>query len=259
MRAARYLIGLMLVAVAAQAEDEVHRYYPLQPGARLTYLTTSTLAENVALAWELSYLRGSALADGGEQLQVRYYAMRGAGGKAALRHERLVREPRGVFTPRGAGAQTDGYGPWPLIPAVDRLERIDTVWRYEGQRHLPFAMLILDLTSPSDTPVATQGRYHVLNRQQLETRLGTFAGAVQVTGVERVEVTLRPGETLPLLLRCRRHYIAGLGLAREEIAFLDYPRLGQLTTELVSYTGIKPETAPEPVAPGTTRTAEATG
>ena len=233
---------LLLLAFAgwwSAAWADVSPYLPFKAGARLTYRTTTSLDADARLQWETSLRRAEELDGGAERVVLRSAARFWVSGRPLEREETLVREPRGLFSGEANGA----YGPTPLLPAAPELERADAIWVYEGRRSLPFPLAVLNLLRHNDGPVRTTGRYHVLNLAPLETAAGRFGQAVQVTGVERVTMALRGEQPEDVMLRCRRWYVRGLGLAREVVEFAEYPSLGRLTTELVAYVGLTPAEA----------------
>lgn len=239
------LTGCLTVA-AAQTTATPADYFPYRAGVRVRYQTRTTLSPNEVLTWETAFLRSSVSGEA-ERLVLR---SRGQGWQRVNpleREERYLRERRGLFTPDSAnGVELTSYGPLALLPPVMTLERLDEVWRYEGVRTLPFAFHLLGIIRNGDRPVLTSGRYHVLSQGPITTLAGEFE-AVQVSGVERVSMLLLAGEPEDILLRVRRYYVRGLGLACEQLQFLDLPRLGVLTTEVVAYDGLAP--VPLPAAP----------
>lgn len=212
-------------------------YLPNAVGSRLSYRTTTTLDPQVRLNWDLNVLKVEDLADGAERVTLRARAGLTVDGEAVAREEALVRESRGVFSD---GADGD-WGPAPLLLAAPELEQADAVWSYEGRRPLPFALAVLRLLRKNDGPVAASGHYHVLNLSPVEVPAGNYPRAVQVTGVEQVQLALRGDRPEPVMLRSRRWYVRGLGLVRELVEFAEYPSLGRLTTELTSFAGLRPE------------------
>ena len=235
----RLAISLVVFAAAALAEPR-HDYFPVAAEARMEYQSHAAFNDE-ALQWTVRPLRSEAVGERVATVELRtetgFYGER----RPVQRNDRFVIEPRGVFL-----AQREGnYGPLPLLPGAEKLARVDAVWRFDGERPLPFGFFLLrSLVGDLAQPVPTSGRYHVLNHEAVETAAGTFPEAVQVVAIERVRITLTHGEELDLMLRCRRWYARGVGLVKELIEFTDYPRLGRLSTELRGYEGLTPAQEP---------------
>ncbi|MCC7494404.1 MAG: hypothetical protein IT204_18750 [Fimbriimonadaceae bacterium] len=230
---------VMLLAPALRAADTPHGYAPWQAGVVLRYQTRTSLQENALLPWSVSYLKSEPAA-GGHLVTLRAAAARLTPRGNLQRDEVWLLDPRGLFAPGGSDGS---WGPRYFLPPAAELQVADCVWQFEGRRALPFALHLLGLANGGDQPVATGGRYHVLRSAPLETAVGQLAGVLQVTCVERVAMRLLRPEPEPVLLRVRRFYAPGLGLVREWLEFLDFPRLGTLQTELVGYEGLPPVTA----------------
>ncbi|MBI2299965.1 MAG: hypothetical protein HYU66_13665 [Armatimonadetes bacterium] len=239
---------LLLIGGCGYAADG-NDFYPARTGMRLTYVATSSLSVTDSLRWELSFQKSTEVPPDAAQITVRVSAGRlDPTGRPLTREERYVADQRGMYTldPDVADA---GYGPRPLLPAPDRLGSVDTVWSYKGFRWRPMALGLFNMLGPPGVPAATEGHYHVLAVAPLTTQAGTFKGAVQVAGVEAFDAPIDADHSLRMLLRCRRWYVRGVGLVREQFEFLDYPGLGLTTTELVAYTGVAElPTAPQHVA-----------
>lgn len=241
--------GLLAALGNASAEEATHAYFPTDAQMRLSYAARTTLDENAVLRWDVTLLRTAPLEGGARRVQFRVLASSWESGRPVGREELYVIDPRGVYTP--AEDNTDaGYGPFALLPSADALARPDTVWHYIGRRPRPMALRLLGLLGRADTLAPTEGHYHVLSIGPLETAAGTFERAVQVAGVETLDVQLEPGRSMNVLLRCRRWYVAGIGLVGEDFAFLDFPAMGVTSTELTAYEGVReaPESRPVTVA-----------
>lgn len=234
------LVLLTFTTAIPAATD--HAYFPLEDGVRLSYVTRTTLKDDVALHWTLAHVKTSEGPADSERVVVKLLANRWAEGQPLQRQEQFLLDPRGLFTPElEDGEETGHYGPHPLLVSGKELEQEDEVWRYRGDRPLPFAIHLLGLVRNEDEPVATEGRYHVLELTPIETPAGRFENAVEVTAIEKVQMVLLRPEPEDVLLRSRRFYVRGLGLVHESLQFLDLPRLGSLVTQLTGYEGTKPE------------------
>lgn len=235
------MLVLVLGAAVARAETAgatVNAYYPLAGGMRLQYLTRSSLDNRATLTWSVTHQRTTAGPEAAEVVWVKSLASRWRRGQPVQREEHYLREERGVFTP--AEDDAESYGPRYLLPPEDDLVA-DAVWVYAGLRAIPFAFHLLGLVRNNDLPVPTSGRYHVLDVAPLATPAAEFQAACQVTGIERLTIPVLKPEPEDVLLRCRRFYVKGLGLVREDLEFLDMPRLGALTTELTGWENATPE------------------
>jgi len=209
----------------------------------LRYRATTTLDDQAQLQWLLSHRKTIAGPAETQQVTVRLLAKGWQNGQPLEREETFLRDGRGVFA---APADDASFGPDVLLPSMTDLAEPDTVWSYDGPRALPFSLYLLGLgqRNPGDLP--TYGLYHVLGHGPIETAAGSFADAIQVTAIEQVTMRLLGQEPEVVLFRARRFYVRDLGLVREQLSFLDYPRLGVLTTDLESYQGAQPLLAEDP-------------
>jgi hypothetical protein len=233
-------IIFVLLAVGGGARGVgLTAYEPLSGHARRSYQSTTTLSPEIHFTFDLRLQDTAALPDGAQRLTVGLRSGPWYGGLPAERAETWIREPGGLFTPHAVGSTE--WGPTVLLPAAPELRQPDHVWHYEGLRPLPFAFGMFGWLGRNPDPVPTSGVYHVLGREELQTPAGTFAQALQVAGVERTSFAVHEGQVEDVLLRCRRWYVPGIGLACEVIEFLDYGNLGRLTTELTSFEGLTAE------------------
>ncbi len=233
-----WLVAVLAVGGAGAATP--HAYWPYATGVRLRYETRTTLQTDAVLHWSAGFKQAVEGPPGGQVVTVRLSANRWAEGQPVARDEQYLIDPRGWFTPWEADGDQD-YGPRPLLPSAGELGAVDTLWHYEGSRHLPFALHLLGLIRDADVPQPAGGSYHVLSVGPLVTAVGDFPQAVQVTGIERVPLRLLNPAPEIVVFRARRWYVPGLGLVREGLECLDLPRLGRLTTELVGYEGVRLE------------------
>ncbi len=243
-RAWLLVVGLVPVVAGASLYEPMTAA-DLPDGAKRVYESSSSIIEGRVVRWETTRHASITLPQGGRQVSLRT-AGQGTAFWPPPRIEPLVDEPRGLFTNSSTSKPIDPmlYGPRPLLPADADLARPDTVWVYEGQRPVPFAFAAIMLAVQNPDAIPLSGRYHVLNVGTLDTPAGSFAQAVQVTGIERLEVALTEAAYEHTLLRTRRWYVPGVGLAKEVIEFPQYPMLGRVTTVLSSYIGLR--AAPSP-------------
>lgn len=243
MRCSRRFLPIALLAcgwpIAARA-DTVHACFPYRDGMLLRYRATTTLDDQARLQWLLSLSKTAPGPAETEQVTLRTLAKGWQNGKPLEREETFLRDARGIFAAPRADAS---FGPDVLLPGMADLARPDTVWSFEGPRALPFALHLLGVGQRNLGELPTYGLYHVLAHGPLETAAGSFADAIQVTAIEQVAMRLLGQEPEIVLFRARRFYVRDLGLVREQLAFLDYPRLGVLTTELETYQGAAPQLA----------------
>lgn len=229
---------ILVFGIVGRSTAEGNAFFPAQVGMRLTYVTSNSKEPDKSLRWELSFRRTDSLAPDAERITLRALVNRlETNGQPLTREEHYAAGQQGVFTFDPDSAE-ERYGPTPLLPGPEQLNRVDTVWRYRGFRPRPLALGLFGLLGAPETPVPTEGHYHVLAVAPLTTKAGTFKGAVQVTGIESFDVALDAEHSLNMLLRCRRWYVRGVGLVREQFEFLDFPVLGLTTTDLVAYTGV---------------------
>ena len=236
-----------MIPVVASAEPEdggpLNAYFPYRDGMRLNYTATTTLDETAKLQWFVTHLKTVDGPADTEKVTLRILARGWQDGQPLGREESFLCDDRGIFVAPEAG---DGFGPDALLPGVNKLSRPDSVWSFDGTRQIPFALHLLGLGQRNPGMLPTSGLYHVLGHQPLETAAGSFADAVQVTAIEQVTMRLLGQEPEEVLFRARRFYVRDLGLVREQLSFLDYPRLGVLTTELDTYKGAAPLLAEDP-------------
>lgn len=239
------VVSLTLAAPAlADGPAGQHQWWPTTPGAEWVYQSYAGRNPERLLRWTVQYEPPLPLA-GGALRVLRRLRIDSFGPLAAVqRKDAFAVDRRGVYTflaPVGEAGQADAsgaYGPRPLLPTEAALTHVDAVWRYEGWRPLPPAFQLFGLGIGPEGGLPTSGRYHVLKLEPVETPAGTF-DAVQVTGIESVrEVPLPDGNTLSLMLRCRRWYAPGVGLVRELIELPQARQAGQLVTELSELRGL---------------------
>jgi len=214
------LVFVAMCACSARALSPLMAYEPLgadaaRTGALRLYESRSTVLPDRIVNWQSQYFSSLDLPDGSRQVTLKTAAT-GSVVWPPARNEVYVLDPRGMFTPTSTTDPPDPteYGPTALLAAQPELQRVDHVWRYEGQRAVPFSFTVLMLTARNMDPVPTSGRYHVLAIGPLETPAGTFANAVQVAGVERLALNLGDLLNDDVLLRCRRWYVRGIGLVQ---------------------------------------------